>query len=137
LPLDCSTEEHVQFFEILALAKRPFRLPEVEVPVTREAQGALLLRGGHEGRASGRKHLYAPGQGLAREEVLEGEVFQQGLGVHGAPGLGVGQDRLLLGTKQEASAKEGVIQRLYAVAVPGQEQASPLLVPDGEGEHAV
>ena len=47
------------------------------------------------------------------------------------------EQRLDLGTEQDDRPDLGVVQRLDAVAVTGEEQLAALAVPDREAEHAV
>src|SRR5690606_5830159 len=59
----------------------------------------------------------------------------QGLGVELRPHVGVAEQRLDLGGEHEPVARLGVVERLDAEPVAGQEQPAPRPVPQREGEH--
>ena len=86
---------------------------------------------------AGRQHLHAFQQRAVGEEVLEGEVLHQARLVEPALEAGNRQHGLLLGAECKLLALLAVVQRLDAIAVARQQQASLAPVPQGQRKHAV
>ena len=66
----------------------------------------------------------------------ERQVVVERLRAHRALERGVLEEPFQLGGEGEPLAVLGVVERLLAHAVPGEEEAAPRGVPEGDGEHA-
>ena len=64
-------------------------------------------------------------------------VLGSPLSVKGRGDMSGGKDRFLLRSKQQTISLLGIEQRFHADPVPGQEQPSPLPLPNGEGPDTV
>ena len=136
LPLDCLPEQAVKFFNILPLINLFVRRAEVVVPVAFRGRqfGLTLLKADIR---TGRQHLYAGEEGPVRENVLERKVLYQGLGIQTGGVVRVGQDGLNLGSEDNLTGLEGVIQRLDTIAITDKKESSPPAVPERKGKHTV
>ena len=59
------------------------------------------------------------------------------LEVHLAGYSGMLEDRLDLGGEEQRAVLQGVVERLHAEPIPGEQHPSPASVPEGEGELAL
>src|SRR5579875_277461 len=109
---------------------------EAEIPITGKPSGRCDLRADLEG-AAGRKEVDALKKGALGQEILEGEIFDEGFGIKRGAEIRVAQEGLDLGSEEESVAAEHIIKRLDAVAVAREEEPPLLAVIKREGEHAV
>src|SRR4051794_33379835 len=88
-------------------------------------------------KASRRKPLYAVEQAGAGVAVLPGKAQGDLARVDIAPGTVAGEDRLVLGGKEDPLSRDGDGHRLDAEAVAGEPQCAPTRIEVGQRKHAV
>ncbi len=122
-------------FHVVPPADRRMALAfsQAEVPVRRHLEA---LRGVREG-VRGRKFPDPAKDGPRRRNVLERKVLVQRDDIDAPLDPRMLEDGFQLGAEDQLIARESVVERLDAEAIPGEKQLSRLRVPDGEREHSV
>jgi hypothetical protein len=128
-------EEAVELVLVLPVRGGAGLLAELEVPVALRSRPAAVRSDGDV--MTGPQQLDVGEQRAVGEDVLEREVLEQMRQAQARAERAVLEHRLDLRPEQEDRSEVGVVERLDAEAVTGEEQLGARAVPDREREHSV